>query len=160
MTFQTADLCDEHEEKLQIAEPLFADLGGELRFGGQIVTLKLFEDNSRVREAVAEDGRGKVLVVDGGGSVRCALLGDILAAKAVDNGWAGVVVNGCIRDSEAISEMALGVKALATCPLKSVKRGLGDRDVPVRFAGVTFTPGHYLYADGDGIIVSAEPLLA
>lgn len=159
MSFQTADLCDAHEDALQIAEPIFGDLGGNTRFSGRIVTLKLFEDNSRVREAVAEDGTGKVLVVDGGGSLRCALLGDLLAAKAVENGWQGVVVNGCIRDSDAIAEMPLGVKALACHPLKSIKRGIGERDVPVHFAGVRFEPGHYLYADGDGIVVSAQALL-
>ena len=156
--YRTTDLCDEHSDNLQIADPFFSDFGGRELFHGPIATVKTFEDNSRVRERVAEPGEGRVLVVDGGGSLRCALLGDLLAEKAVKNGWAGVIVNGCIRDSAEIAEMDLGVKALATHPLKSVKRGLGDDDVPVRFAGVDFVPGHYLYADSDGIIVSETEL--
>lgn len=158
MDFKTADLCDRYAEALQIAEEPFVDLGGRLRFCGRIETIKAFEDNSKVRECVAEDGKGKVLVVDGGGSTRRAMLGDMLAAKAVENGWSGVLINGCIRDSAEIGDMDLGVKALGTHPCKTVKRGLGDRNVPVRFAGVDFTPGHYLYADEDGIIVSETEL--
>lgn len=154
MTFKTADLCDDHSEQLQIAEPGFQNYGGNTHFSGQIVTIKLFEDNSLVRETVGSPGEGKVLVVDGGGSMRCALLGDLLAAKAVDNGWSGILINGCIRDSAEISDMALGVKALSTHPLKSVKKGVGEMNVPVRFAGVTYNPGDYLYADEDGVVVS------
>jgi regulator of ribonuclease activity A len=156
--FKTADLCDHFSDSLQIAEEPFADLGGNIRFGGQIETIKAFEDNSLVRECVGSPGKGKVLVVDGGGSTRRAMLGDMLAAKAVRNGWAGVIINGCIRDSGDIAEMDLGVKALGTCPLKTEKRGLGDHNVPVRFAGVDFIPGHYVYADEDGIVVSEKAL--
>ncbi len=160
MTFKTADLLDDHEEKaLQVVQPGFNNYGGVKRFSGKITTLKIYEDNSLVRELVAEDGKGKVLVIDGGGSTRCALLGDMLAEKAVKNGWAGVVVYGLIRDSVDIGEMAIGVKALGTLPLKSVKRGVGLRDEVVRFYDVTFTPGHYLYSDEDGMIVSPVPLL-
>jgi len=158
MEFKTADLCDHFADTVQIAEESFGDFGGNLRFSGAIETVKAFEDNSQVRACVGETGAGKVLVVDGGGSMRRAMLGDQLAAKAVENGWAGVVLNGCIRDSADIAEMDLGVKALGTHPRKTDKRDLGDRNVPVRFAGVTFTPGHYLYADEDGIIVSETPL--
>jgi regulator of ribonuclease activity A len=158
MDFKTADLCDHFSETVQIAEEPFVDLGGRLRFCGVIETIRAFEDNSKVRECVGEDGAGKVLVVDGGGSTRRAMLGDMLAAKAVANGWSGVLINGCIRDSAEIGEMDLGVKALGTHPCKTEKRGLGDRNVAVRFAGVTFTPGHYLYADEDGIIVSETEL--
>lgn len=158
MSLHTADLCDDHADKVQIAEPIFRDYGGVLAFHGPIETIRTFEDNSLVRERVGEPGEGRVLVVDGGGSRRCALLGDNLAAMAVENGWAGIVINGCIRDSHLIAEMPLGVKALATHPLKSVKRGLGDPGVPVRFAGVDFHPGHHLYADTDGIIVSESSL--
>ena len=122
---------------------------------GKISTIKCFEDNSLVREAVAEPGEGRVLVVDAGGSRRCAMLGDLLAAKAVENGWAGVLMNGLIRDSADIARMDLGVKALGTHPLKSVKKGVGERDVEVRFSGVRFVPGAYLYADEDGVICSA-----
>ena len=165
MDFKTTDLCDEHFElcnqfsdRLQIAEPVFGDYGDELRFSGPIVTLKVFEDNTLVRKALEEPGEGRVLVVDGGGSTRCALLGDQLAELAEENGWAGVVVNGCIRDSAAINDIGIGVKALGVHPLKTVKRNTGERNVPVRFASVTFRPGYYLYADEDGLIVSEKPL--
>ena len=165
MDFKTTDLCDEHFElcnqfsdRLQIAEPVFGDYGDELRFSGPIVTLKVFEDNTLVRKVLEEPGEGRVLVVDGGGSTRCALLGDQLAELAEENGWAGVVVNGCIRDSAAINDIGIGVKALGVHPLKTVKRNTGERNVPVRFASVTFRPGYYLYADEDGLIVSEKPL--
>lgn len=158
MEFKTADLCDHFQEIVEIAEEPFGDFGGRARFCGVIETVKAFEDNSKVKECLAEPGAGKVLVVDGGGSMRRAMLGDMLAASAVKNGWAGVLVNGCIRDSADIATMDLGVKALGTHPCKTEKRGLGRHNVPVRFAGVTFQPGHYLYADEDGILVSAKPL--
>lgn len=158
MDFKTADLCDAHSDDLQIVEPGFRSFGGHPRFHGEIVTLKLFEDNSLVRETLGLPGHGKVLVVDGGGSKRCALLGDLLATKAVESGWSGILVNGCIRDSAEIVSMPLGVIALATHPLKSVKKGIGEKDLPVRFAGVTFRPGDYLYADEDGVILSSTPL--
>ncbi|MGD8556848.1 MAG: ribonuclease E activity regulator RraA, partial [Chromatiales bacterium] len=147
MQFKTADLCDAHSDTLQIAEPGFRDYGGSTRFHGEIVTLKLFEDNSLVRDTLALPGHGKVLVVDGGGSRRCALLGDMLAAKAVENGWNGILINGCIRDAAEIAGMPLGVKALDTHPLKSIKRGVGETNLQLRFAGVTFNPGASLYAD-------------
>lgn len=160
MTFKTADLLDDNEDKaLQIVQPGFFSYGANPRFSGQIVTIKTHEDNSLVRELVAEDGSGKVLVVDGGGSTRCALLGDMLAEKAMKNGWSGLVIYGLIRDSVDINAMALGVKALGTFPLKSVKRGAGLRDEVVHFHDVTFTPGHYVYSDEDGIVVSPVPLL-
>ncbi|MGR7920583.1 putative 4-hydroxy-4-methyl-2-oxoglutarate aldolase [Zobellella denitrificans] len=152
------DLCDEHADKVRVLDPLFRDFGGERIFWGQVVTVRCYEDNSRVRELVATPGTGKVLVVDGGAMVRRALLGDQLAEKALENGWEGIVINGAIRDAGAIGTMALGVKALASCPLKTEKRGLGDVDVPVTFAGVTIYPGDYLYADINGILVAREPL--
>jgi regulator of ribonuclease activity A len=160
MSFKTADLCDEYSDSLQICEPGFSDFGGRRRFSGQISTIKCFEDNSLVREAVAEPGEGRVLVVDAGGSRRCAMLGDLLAAKAVAQGWAGILMYGLIRDSADIAQMDLGVKALGTIPLKSVKKGVGERDVVVRFAGVIFRPGSYLYADEDGIVCRETPLLS
>ena len=159
MRFKTADLCDAHSDTLQVAEPGFRDYGGHSRFYGQIVTLKLFEDNSLVRDTLALPGHGKVLVVDGGGSRRCALLGDMLAAKALENSWSGILVNGCIRDSAEIANMALGVKALDTHPLKSIKRGFGETNLQLHFAGVSFNPGDSLYADEDGVILSPEPLI-
>eukprot|EP00197_Chlamydomonas_leiostraca_P006244 CAMPEP_0202862970 /NCGR_PEP_ID=MMETSP1391-20130828/3806_1 /ASSEMBLY_ACC=CAM_ASM_000867 /TAXON_ID=1034604 /ORGANISM="Chlamydomonas leiostraca, Strain SAG 11-49" /LENGTH=233 /DNA_ID=CAMNT_0049542565 /DNA_START=30 /DNA_END=731 /DNA_ORIENTATION=- len=165
----TADLTDVHmpdpvdiaggNRKVQVVQPgLFHDYGGKLRFSGQAVTIKCYENNPLVRKALGEPGAGKVLVVDGGGSLRCALLGDQLAASGVKNGWSGVIVNGCIRDSEDIGAMPLGVKALATHPLKSSKRDPGLRDVPVTFGGVTIKPGDWVYADKDGILVSSTQL--
>ena len=154
----TADLCDEHGERVQVCEPIFHAYGGRKSFGGPISTVRCFEDNSRVKEAVEAPGVGRVLVVDGGGSRRRALLGDKLGEAAVRNGWAGVIVHGCIRDSAELDRMDLGIRALGTMPLRSDKRGEGERDVPVRFAGVTFRPGEYVYVDEDGVIVAAEAL--
>ena len=159
MTFKTADLSDETEGVAQVVQPGLQNFGGKSRFHGQIVTIKAFEDNSRVREQVRSPGEGKVLVIDNEASMRCAMLGDMLAAAALENGWNGVVINGCIRDSVDIGEMEIGVKALATNPLRSVKRGEGDVDVVVEFLGATFRPGEYLYSDEDGILLSASPLL-
>lgn len=159
--FKTADLCDDHYDQgyIQICQPLFSDFGGKNKFHGKLHTIHCFEDNSKVREAVARNGEGNVLVIDAGASLRCAMLGDILAKKAADNGWAGIIMNGLIRDSVDIAGMNLGVKALGTYPLKSVKRDLGVHDVPVSFAGVRFVPGDYIYADEDGIICSTEALI-
>lgn len=157
MTRPLADLCDDHDD-LAVAEPVFRDYGGAEAFHGPIATVVAPEDNSLVRAALEEPGAGRVLVVDGGGSTRCALVGDVLAALARDNGWAGILVHGCIRDSAAIREIAVGLKALATCPRKSLKRGKGERDVAVTFAGRTFAPGAWLYADADGVAVSPTEL--
>ena len=158
MSFATADLYDEHGDNLQVALPLFNDYGGVLKFSGQISTLKCYEDNTLVRAALEESGNGKVLVVDGGESLRCALVGDMLAQLGMENGWAGIIVSGCIRDSVVISGIEIGVKAIATNPRKSVKKGAGDRDIPVNFAGVNFIPGQYIYADEDGIVVAENEL--
>lgn len=154
----TPDLCDAYPDQVQVLEPMFSNFGGHDSFGGQIVTLKCFEDNSRVKEQAELDGKGKVLVVDGGGSLRCALLGDMIAEKAARNGWEGLVIYGCVRDVDVLAQTQVGIQALASHPLKSQKRGLGDLDVVVTFAGVTFRPGHYLYADNNGVIVSPVPL--
>jgi regulator of ribonuclease activity A len=159
MSFATADLYDEYEEKLQIATPMFNDYGGNKAFSGPASTVKVFEDNSLVRTALEEKGDGKVLVVDGGGSLRCALLGDMLAELGQKNGWAGVIVYGCIRDSVMISGMSIGVKALNTNPRKSVKKGAGERDVAIRFADVTINSGDYVYADEDGIVIANSKLM-
>ncbi|MBV6476972.1 MAG: ribonuclease E activity regulator RraA [Rhodocyclaceae bacterium] len=163
MDFQTADLCDKHEARVRagevrVLEPMLNAYGGRDAFHGRIATLKLFEDNSLVRKALESAGEGRVLVIDGGGSLRCALVGDQLAALGVKNGWAGIVVYGCIRDSRAIGEMDLGVLALDSHPLKSIKKNVGEADIPVSFGDVTFTPGDYLYADEDGLLVSPDPL--
>lgn len=159
-TLATADLSDAYPDEISIAAGGFRDYGGLASFYGPIATISCVEDNSKVREAVEEDGHGRVLVVDGAASMRCALLGDILAALAVDNNWSGVIVNGCIRDSAAIGTMQIGVKALATHPQKSVKRGLGERDVPVHFAEADFLPGYWVCADADGILICARDLSA
>ncbi|MBL8398414.1 MAG: ribonuclease E activity regulator RraA [Candidatus Accumulibacter sp.] len=163
MSFKTPDLLDEHDTlvrdgTVRVVDPIFRGYGARKSFSGQIVTLKIFEDNSLVRDAFAENGQAKVLVIDGGGSLRCALIGDQLAVLAQKNGWAGAVVYGCIRDSADIERIDVGIRALNTHPLKSVKRGVGERNIVVTFGGVSFKPGAWLYADEDGIIVSDQPL--
>lgn len=159
MKWTTADLCDQYGDELHITTPDLINYGGALSCTGIITTLKVYEDNTLVRAALEEPGNGRVLVVDGGGSERCALVGDQLAQLAVQNGWHGIIVWGCIRDSAEIATMPLGVWALATHPRKSVKLGTGQRDLPVTFLGVQFVPGHYLYADEDGLMVAARALM-
>ncbi len=156
--FKTADLCDDHSDALSIAQPMFSDYGKNIAFSGQISTVKCFEDNSLVRKQLEQPGHGRVLVVDGGGSTRCAMVGDILAQMGADNGWNGIIVYGCIRDSGVISTINIGVKAIGTMPLKSVKKGEGEVDIRVHFADVDFIPGHFVYADEDGIILSATSI--
>jgi len=158
MPYPTADLSDAHPSA-RIAEPLFADFGGALSFHGEVATLKVFEDNVLVREALEQPGRERVLVVDGGGSTRCALFGGNMAALAVSNGWAGIVINGCVRDCEELADQPFGVKALASHPRRSSK-GLhgGARDVSLQFAEIQINPGDWLYADGDGIVVGEVAL--
>ncbi|MDF2643187.1 MAG: ribonuclease regulator protein RraA [Pseudomonas sp.] len=158
MHYLTPDLCDAYPELVQAVEPMFSNFGGRDSFGGQIVTIKCHEDNSLVKEQVALDGHGKVLVVDGGGSLRCALLGDLLAEQAAKNGWEGLLIYGCIRDVDVVAQTDLGVQALASHPKKTEKRGIGDLNVAVTFGGVTFKPGEYLYADNNGVIISPSPL--
>ncbi len=152
------ELCDQFPDLVQVVEPMFGNFGGRERFGGEIVTLKAFEDNSLVREQVALPGEGRVLVVDSGGSMRRAMLGDMLAEKAVLNGWSGIIIYGCIRDVNAIGELDLGVQALGANPMKTDKKGIGELNVDLTFGGVTFKPGHYVYADNNGILVSPEKL--
>jgi regulator of ribonuclease activity A len=158
MTISTPDLCDDNQDLVQVVDPMFINYGGREQFGGEIETIKCFEDNSQVRELVAEEGGGKVLVVDAGGSMRRACLGDILAEKACANGWQGIIMYGCIRDVDAISELELGVQALGCHPMKTDKKGIGERSVAVTFGGVTFRLGEYLYADNNGVIVSPRAL--
>ncbi len=158
MSYATTDLADAYGERLRIADPVFRDFGGELEFHGPAKTIKIFEDNSLVRSCLEQPGAGRVLVVDGGGSLRCALVGDQLGDLAVANHWAGLLVYGCIRDSAAIRSLPVGVKALGVHPRKSVKRGVGEEDVPVRFAGLDIAPGAWVYADADGVGVSDKQL--
>jgi regulator of ribonuclease activity A len=150
----TCDLCDRHDAQVRVLELPLRDYGGRIGFDGIVSTIKAYEDNSLVRDAVAEPGNGRVLVIDGGGSLRRSMLGDLLAAKALENGWVGVVVFGAIRDSAAIGAMALGVKALGTCPRKTDKLGQGLRDVPVQFGGLVIRPGEWLCADADGVVLA------
>lgn len=154
----TADLCDEFGAEVRVAEPLFRDWGGVDRFAGPIATLKVFEDNALVRQALEHPGEGRVLVVDGGGSLRTALVGGNLAALAHRNSWSGVVVFGAIRDAAELAATPVGVKALQAVPRKSAKDGAGERGIAVTFAGVTFAPGAWLYADRDGIVVADRKL--
>ena len=157
--FYTADLCDAHEADVRTTDPVFSIYGERLTFGGRIRTLRVFEDNSLVKEAVSGDGDGAVLVVDGGASTRCALLGGNLAELASNNGWAGLIINGCVRDVHEINACDIGIRALAACPRKSEKRGIGDSDVELQFAGAEFRPGDYVYCDLDGVIVAGMLLV-
>ena len=158
MTFSTADLHDEHEGKVQVANVLMQSFGRKTSFSGPISTVKCFEDNSLVRAALEEPGNGRVLVVDGGASIRCALVGDKLAELGIKNGWEGLAINGCIRDTAVISTLDTGIKALGANPRRSVKQGKGERDISLSFADATFKPGDYLYADEDGILLSPVEL--
>lgn len=161
MDFKTADLCDENEfeSTLQVSEPVFRDYGGSLSFHGGIKTVKVFEDNTLVRSILETEGQGRVLVVDGGGSTRCSLVGDLVAQLAYENDWSGIVVNGGIRDSVDIAKIPVGLKALGTVPKRSLKEGKGDQDILVYFAGIIYQPGQFIYADEDGIVTSARNLL-
>ena len=159
MKFATADLFDNHADELQVCAPIFRDFGGHTDFCGPIRTLKVFESFGITKSTLATDGEGHVLVIDGGGSVRCAMLGDKLAQLAIDHNWKGMLINGCVRDSAAISKLSIGVKALATNPTRPSPEGEGQLDVSVRFAGVTFRPGHFLFADADGVVLSEQDLL-
>ncbi|MDR0183670.1 ribonuclease E activity regulator RraA [Lysobacter arvi] len=155
---KTCDLCDLHDAQVRVLELPLRDFGGRIAFNGVVSTIRAMEDNSRVREAVDEPGQGRVLVIDGGGSMRRAMIGDLLAGKAAENGWAGVIVFGAIRDSDAIASLALGVKALGTCPRKTDKLGAGERDVEVEFGGVRIRPGDWLCADEDGVVIADNDL--
>ena len=157
-TFSTPDLTDAHPAARAV-ELQFTSYGATRVFGGPAVTIKCHEDNSLVKACVAEPGAGRVIVVDGGGSLRRALLGDMLAEQAAANGWAGLVINGAVRDVDQIAATAIGVQALGHCPLKTEKLGAGQRDVPIAFGGVEIQPGDYVYADNNGVIVSKQALL-
>lgn len=160
MDFSTADLNDANEGKVSIAHPIFMSFGLTKKFYGQIYTVKCFEDNTPVGNTLRnENGKGKVLVIDGGGSLRCALVGDLLATAAIQNEWNGIIVFGCIRDSAVINTMEIGIKALQTNPMKSVKKFPGIKNETVDFANVFFHPNEYVYCDEDGILISEKALL-
>jgi regulator of ribonuclease activity A len=157
----TPDLCDAAEQgaiAFAVMEPMFANYGGREQFCGPAVTVKCFEDNSKVKELLATPGRGRVLVVDAGGSLRRACLGDLIAQSAVDNGWAGVVLYGCVRDVDVLATLPLGVQAIGSHPQRTEKLGVGQVDVTVTFAGVSVAPGAMVYADNNGIVVAATAL--
>jgi regulator of ribonuclease activity A len=149
----TADLYDEHGEKLGSCDTQFRQYGAVTTFSGPAVTVACFQDNALLKSVLTEPGAGRVLVVDGGGSVHTALMGDIIAGLAVDNGWAGVIINGAVRDVAALRELPVGIKALGSNPRKSGKTGAGDRDVPLEFGNCTFTPGAQVFSDDDGVVV-------
>lgn len=155
---KTADLCDQYSDNLKISETSFQSYGKRKMFSGVIATVKVLDDNSLVREAIETVPPGTVIVVDGAASRKCALLGDMLAEKAVARNVAGLIINGCVRDSAELATLDLGVFALGTMPLKSVKLGKGERDVVLHFGGIAWTPGHYVYADEDGVVISETPL--
>ena len=158
----TCDLCDAHKGDttgaFRVLPPVFHSYGGRAAFSGTVSTVKCFEDNSLVKEAVESPGQGRVLVVDGGGSLRRALVGGNLVASAERNGWAGIVVNGCVRDVAELQAAKVGIRALGLMPLPTDKRGEGQSGVPVQIQGVWLRPGDWLYADADGIVVSDRPL--
>jgi regulator of ribonuclease activity A len=160
--FSTCDLCDLHKNDgsgaFRVLPPVFRDFGGRSKFAGPVSTIRCHEDNSLVKAAVEEPGRGRVLVVDAGGSLRRALVGGNLAASAAKNGWAGLVIDGCVRDLAEISSADVGIRALALMPMPTEKRNTGQRDVPVQVQGVWVRPGDWLYADADGIVVAPSVL--
>jgi regulator of ribonuclease activity A len=155
----TADLYDSHSEKVAVADAGLVQYGGIKQFYGQAVTLACPLDNTLVGETLNEHGEGKVLVVDAGANIQFAFLGDKLAAKAIKNGWSGIVVHGCIRDIEIIREMNLGVMALGSTPRKTEKKGAGSRDVLVACHGISVNPGDYIYADENGLLCSPTALI-
>ncbi|APC13952.1 ribonuclease E activity regulator RraA [Providencia rettgeri] len=158
MNYDTSELCDIYQESVNVVEPLFSNFGGRTSFGGQIITVKCFEDNGLLYDLLEEDGTGRILLVDGGGSVRKALIDAEVARLAVDNHWEGIVIYGAVRQVDALMELDLGIQAIAAMPAGCPDEGIGESDVRVNFGGVTFFSGDYLYADNTGIILSEEPL--
>ena len=156
MNETTWDISDKLHPDVQYLDPVYKSYGAKTSFSGRIVTIKCYEDNSLVEETLKGNGKESVLVIDAGGSMNCAMLGDKRAADAIKNEWEGILVHGLIRDSATINKMEISIHALGVCPLKSIKNGVGDRNLTVNFSGVTFTPGEYLYADEDGVIVIKE----
>ncbi len=164
MTFATTDICDAHQQllddgRLAVLPPVFRHFGRHTKFFGPVATLKVFEDNALVRAALETPGNGCVLVIDGGASLRSALVGGQLALLAQDNGWAGIVVDGCVRDTDEINACAIGVRALAAHPKKSAKKGTGERGMHVVIGGVRVGPGDWIYADADGILVARQQVV-
>lgn len=155
--YVTPDLCDAYPD-VRVVTPMFRNFGGRKSFGGQVVTVKCFEDNSRVKELLATPGAGKVLVVDGGASMRCALLGDLIGESAVKHQWEGVIVYGCVRDVDALAQLDLGVQAINSMPMKSTRQGIGEPGIRVSFGGGIIEDGEFIYADNNGVIVADKKL--
>ena len=163
MKFSTCDLCDAHEDKLAdgsllVLPPVFQHLGQQVGFAGPAATLKVFEDNVLVRSALETPGAGRVLVIDGGGSLRCALVGGNLAVVAEKNGWSGIIVDGCVRDAGEINHCNIGLRALALHPVRSIRKGLGVAGIKIIVAGVAVHPDDWIYADADGVLISRTKL--
>jgi regulator of ribonuclease activity A len=158
MEYNTSALCDIYLEQVDVVEPMFSNFGGSASFAGQITTVKCFEDSGLIREILEQDGLGRVLLIDGGGSLRRALIDAELASLAEENEWEGIVVYGCVREVDELEDMSIGIQALASIPVGANNQGVGEVDVPVNFGGVTFLPEDYLYADNTGVILSQEPL--
>ncbi|RXJ73481.1 ribonuclease E activity regulator RraA [Veronia nyctiphanis] len=158
MEYNTSELCDTFPDQIDVLEPMFSSYGGRNSFGGQIRTIKCFEDSGLIRSTVAEDGEGKILLIDGGGSLRRALVDVDIASLAAENGWEGIIVYGCVRDVDAIDEIDIGIQALASIPVGADDNSIGELDIPVNFGGVTFLPEDHVYADTTGVILSQEPI--
>jgi regulator of ribonuclease activity A len=152
--WNTNDLYDELEEQLAVMPPMYHNYGGKRCFRGEVETVRCFEDNSRVKEAMASPGKGRVLVVDGGGSLHCALIGDLIAESAINHGWAGILVHGCCRDVHELQRMNFGVRALASTPRKSVRKGIGEVGIELNIDGILIKPGMWLYADETGVVIT------
>ncbi|WP_053025514.1 ribonuclease E activity regulator RraA, partial [Vibrio cholerae] len=160
MEYNTSALCDIYLDQVDVVEPMFSNFGGCASFAGQITTIKCYEDNGLIRETLEQDGLGRILLIDGGGSLRRALIDAELAALAEENEWEGIVVYGSVREVDELEEMSIGIQAIASIPVGATSQGIGEVDIPVNFGGVTFLPEDYLYADNTGIIISQEPLSA
>ncbi|MDE1222941.1 ribonuclease E activity regulator RraA [Vibrio aestuarianus] len=158
MEYNTSALCDIYLDQVDVVEPMFSNFGGSASFAGQLTTIKCFEDNGLIRKVLEQDGLGRVLLIDGGGSLRRALIDAELAALAEENEWEGIVVYGCVREVDELEDMSIGIQALASIPVGASAQGIGEVDVAVNFGSVTFLPEDYLYADNTGIILSQEPL--
>ncbi|GHW92774.1 ribonuclease E activity regulator RraA [Vibrio cholerae] len=158
MEYNTSALCDIYLDQVDVVEPMFSNFGGCASFAGQITTIKCYEDNGLIRETLEQDGLGRILLIDGGGSLRRALIDAELAALAEENEWEGIVVYGSVREVDELEEMSIGIQAIASIPVGATSQGIGEVDIPVNFGGVTFLPEDYLYADNTGIIISQEPL--
>lgn len=158
MEYNTSALCDVYLDQVDVVEPMFSNFGGSASFAGQVTTIKCFEDNGLIRSVLEQDGQGRVLLIDGGGSLRRALIDAEIASLAEENEWEGLVVYGSVREVDELEDMSIGIQALASIPVGASQTDVGELDVPVNFGGVSFLPEDYLYADNTGIILSQEPL--